>query len=98
MFPESQFAMSETEITAKQNPLRIAAFTFSYLPMMTGISSLVHERIACLLRRGHTVRLFHPQVPQGDESHASGSTGLDELATIFPGSGVAQNLGRPQIT
>jgi glycosyltransferase involved in cell wall biosynthesis len=89
MFPESQFAMSETEITAKQNPLRIAAFTFSYLPMMTGISSLVHERIACLLRRGHTVRLFHPQVPQGDESHASGSTGLDELATLGDFSAVS---------
>ncbi len=82
MFPESQFAMSETEITAKQNPLRIAAFTFSYLPMMTGISSLVHERIACLLKRGHTVRLFHPQVPQGDESHASGATGLEELSAL----------------
>jgi glycosyltransferase involved in cell wall biosynthesis len=74
--------MSGTDITSSYAPLRIAAFTFSYLPMMTGISSLVHERIACLLKRGHTVRLFHPQVPDGDESHASGSTGLDELAGL----------------
>ena len=74
--------MSGTDITCSYAPLRIAAFTFSYLPMMTGISSLVHERIACLLKRGHTVRLFHPQVPDGDESHASGSTGLDELAGL----------------
>lgn len=74
--------MSGTEILPNFAPLRIAAFTFSYLPMMTGISSLVHERIACLLKRGHTVRLFHPQVPNGDESQASGSTGLDELTAL----------------
>ena len=74
--------MSGIEITSGHAPLRIAAFTFSYLPMMTGISSLVHERIACLLKRGHTVRLFHPQVPAGDESHAMGSTSLDELAGL----------------
>ena len=89
MFHESQSAMSGTEITSGHNSLRIAAFTFSYLPMMTGISSLVHERIACLLKRGHTVRLFHPQVPEGDESYASGSTGLDELAALGDFSAVS---------
>jgi glycosyltransferase involved in cell wall biosynthesis len=89
MFPESQSAMNGTEITSGHNSLRIAAFTFSYLPMMTGISSLVHERIACLLKRGHTVRLFHPQVPEGDESYASGSTGLDELAALGDFSAVS---------
>lgn len=81
--------MSGTDITFRHTPLRIAAFTFSYLPMMTGISSLVHERIACLLKRGHTVRLFHPEVPDGDESHASGSTGLDELAALGDFSAVS---------
>lgn len=81
--------MSGTVITSRRTPLRIAAFTFSYLPMMTGISSLVHERIACLLKRGHTVRLFHPQVPDGDESYASGSTGLDELAALGDFSAVS---------
>lgn len=81
--------MNGSEITSWNKPLRIAAFTFSYLPMMTGISSLVHERIACLLKRGHTVRLFHPQVPPGDESHASGSTGLDELAALGDFSAVS---------
>lgn len=81
-FQNHDLPMSGIEITSRQAPLRIAAFTFSYLPMMTGISSLVHERVACLLKRGHTVRLFHPQVPPGDESHAIGSTSLDELAGL----------------
>jgi glycosyltransferase involved in cell wall biosynthesis len=35
------------------------------------------------------VRLFHPQVPDGDESHASGSTGLDELAGLGDFSAVS---------
>lgn len=50
---------------------------------------MVHERIACLLRRGHTVRLFHPDVPSGDESHAQGSSGLDELRSLGDFSSVA---------
>ena len=88
-FVNCSLPMSGTNSTSSYAPLRIAAFTFSYLPMMTGISSLVHERIACLLKRGHTVRLFHPQVPDGDESHASGSTGLDELAALGDFSAVS---------
>lgn len=88
-FLNRNLPMSGTEITSSHSPLRIASFTFSYLPMMTGISSLVHERIACLLKRGHTVRLFHPQVPTGDESHACGSTGLDELAKLGDFSAVS---------
>jgi len=88
-FLNRNLPMSGTDNPSHYAPLRIAAFTFSYLPMMTGISSLVHERIACLLKRGHTVRLFHPQVPDGDESHASGSTGLDELAGLGNFSAVA---------
>jgi glycosyltransferase involved in cell wall biosynthesis len=88
-FQNHNLPMSGTDITSRYAPLKIAAFTFSYLPMMTGISSLVHERIACLLKRGHTVRLFHPQVPDGDESHASGSTGLDELAALGDFSAVS---------
>ncbi len=78
---QSTDPLNQTALTLSSGPLRIAAFTFSYFPMMTGISSLVHERIACLLRRGHTVRLFHPQVPEGDESQASGCAGLEELRT-----------------
>ncbi len=88
-FLNRNLPMSGTDNPSHYAPLRIAAFTFSYLPMMTGISSLVHERIACLLKRGHTVRLFHPQVPDGDESHASGATGLDELAGLGNFSAVA---------
>ena len=90
-FLNCNLSMSGTNTTSTSSyaPLRIAAFTFSYLPMMTGISSLVHERIACLLKRGHTVRLFHPQVPDGDESHAAGSTGLDELAALGDFSAVS---------
>lgn len=56
---------------------------------MTGISSLVHERVACLLRKGHTVRLFHPQVPDGDESAATGSSGLEELQSLGQFSSVS---------
>ena len=57
--------------------------------MMTGISSLVHERISCLLERGYIVRLFHPQVPSGDESSSPGSVGLHELQEFDNFSSVA---------
>ena len=56
---------------------------------MTGISSLVHERICCLLERGYIVRLFHPQVPSGDESSSPGSVGLHELQEFDNFSSVA---------
>jgi glycosyltransferase involved in cell wall biosynthesis len=75
--------------TATTPKLRIAAFTYSYVPMMTGISSLVHERIACLLQQGHTVRLFHPQVPEGKERCARDAPGLDHLAALGDFSAVA---------
>ncbi|MBL8817004.1 MAG: glycosyltransferase [Planctomyces sp.] len=78
-----------TMIRSNQLPLRIAVFTYSYFPAMTGISSLVHERISYLLRENHTVRLFHPRVPQGEESVANGAAGLNELRQLGQFSSVA---------
>lgn len=69
--------------------LRIAVFTYSYFPTMTGISTLVHERIACLLRQNHTVRLFYPQILKGDESVSEGVSGLQELQSLGRFSSVA---------
>lgn len=76
-------------IRSKQLPLRIAIFTYSYFPAMTGISSLVHERISYLLRENHTVRLFHPRVPKGEESVAAGASGLHELRGLGEFSSVS---------
>lgn len=40
--------------------LRIAYFTFSYSPFMTGIATGVHSRVKALLKFGHSVQLIHP--------------------------------------
>lgn len=50
---------------------------------------MVHERILCLLERGHIVRLFHPQVPNGDESIAPGCAGIHEFQRFENFSSVA---------
>lgn len=45
-------------------PLRIAIFTFSYAPVLTGIATGLHQRLIRLLQRGHQVLLVHPQIDE----------------------------------
>ncbi len=45
-------------------PLRIAIFTFSYAPALTGIATGLHQRLIRLLDRGHHVLLLHPQIDE----------------------------------
>lgn len=45
-------------------PLRIAIFTFSYAPALTGIATGLHQRLIRLLQRGHQVLLLHPQIDE----------------------------------
>jgi glycosyltransferase involved in cell wall biosynthesis len=63
------------------SPLRIAVFTFSYAPFLTGIATGAHSRIKALLELGHHVALFHPAVDEqySDEIQFRRMDGLDEL-------------------
>src|SRR4051794_41641121 len=56
------FAYGDCERTIVNRPLRIALFTFSYAPVLTGIATGVHTRVRCLLERGHHVFLIHPEI------------------------------------
>lgn len=56
---------------------RVAVITFSYAPLMTGISAGVHDRVVWLLKSGHAVRLLHPEA--NDEPDNSEMYGLDAL-------------------
>ena len=44
--------------------LRIAIFTFSYAPALTGIATGLHQRLIRLLKRGHQVLLLHPKIDE----------------------------------
>jgi glycosyltransferase involved in cell wall biosynthesis len=65
---------------AKQ-PLRIAVFTFSYAPFMTGIATGCHTRVKALLELGHEVALYHPLADDqySDEIRYRSMDGLNEL-------------------
>ncbi len=62
--------------------MRIAIFTFSYAPLMTGISAVVHDRIVYLLKQGHAVHLVHPEVKSDGENVSIGMYGLAELRAL----------------
>lgn len=69
--------MDSDQLT-QQSPRRVAIYTFSYAPLMTGISAVVHERIEVLLRMGHSVHLVHPDTSQRRIS-SNGMYGLSGL-------------------
>jgi glycosyltransferase involved in cell wall biosynthesis len=67
---------------AKTRILRIAYFTFSYAPFMTGIATGVHSRVKALLQFGHEVFLIHPTADE-QFTHVTKSrrmSGLEEFA------------------
>lgn len=66
----------------EQSRLRIAVFTFSYAPFMTGIATGVHTRVSWLVRHGHEVLLAHPRAgEQFSEAIRNRSmSGLEELS------------------
>lgn len=62
--------------------MRIALFTFSYAPFMTGIATGAHTRVKALLSLGHEVFLIHPQADAqyAQDVHRRTMCGLDEFA------------------
>ncbi len=52
------------QVSATNRPLRIAYFTFSFAPVLTGISLACHYRVRWFLDRGHTVLLLHPEIDE----------------------------------
>lgn len=62
-------------------PLRIAIFTFSYAPFMTGIATGVHLRVRALLDLGHEILLIHPEANGDFPDHVRDRAmrGLNEL-------------------
>ena len=60
---------------------RVAIFTFSYAPLMTGISAIVHDRIEVLLRAGHSVHLVHPDT-SNCRIDSVGMYGLSDLEAL----------------
>ena len=67
---------------AEPKVLRIAYFTFSYAPFMTGIATGVHSRAKALLQFGHEVFLIHPSANE-QFTHVTKSrkmSGLEEFA------------------
>ncbi len=60
--------LSESQVNSDSHELlRIAYFTFSYAPFMTGIAAGAHSRTKALLELGHHVLLIHP-LPDGQYS------------------------------
>ena len=51
--------------------MKIANFTYSYPPLMTGISACVHSRVRQFLEWGHEVHLIYPQVHDGMASETA---------------------------
>lgn len=67
---------------SREQPLRIALFTFSYAPFMTGIATGAHTRVKALLNLGHEVFLIHPQADDqfAQDVHRRTMWGLEEFA------------------
>ena len=63
------------------DPKRIAIATYSYAPLMTGISAIVNDRIEVLLRAGHIVHLLHPDTSQWN-IQSKGMYGLSDLQSL----------------
>ena len=62
--------------------MRIAIFTFSYAPFMTGIATGVHTRVKALLDLGHEILLIHPAADAqfAEETRQRKMAGLEEVA------------------
>ena len=72
----------DSSATIGERRLRIALFTFSYPPFMTGIATGAHSRVKALLALGHEVFLIHPLADRqfAQEIHQRPMNGLEEFA------------------
>ena len=64
--------------------LRIAIFTFSYAPVLTGIATGLHQRLIRLLKRGHQVLLLHPQIDEQYPEHVRNRSMIGYDDSGFP--------------
>lgn len=64
--------------------LRIAIFTFSYAPVLTGIATGLHQRLICLLKRGHQVLLLHPEIDEQYPEHVRNRSMIGYDDSGFP--------------
>ena len=69
-------------VDQNRRKLRIAVFTFSYAPFMTGIATCVHTRVRALLDLGHTVFLIRPEADGqfSDEIRSRRMRGIEEFS------------------
>jgi glycosyltransferase involved in cell wall biosynthesis len=77
---ESELETNQTDKSGRK--LRIAVFTFSYAPFMTGIATCVHTRIRALLDLGHTVFLIRPEADSQftEEIRSRRMRGIEEFS------------------